>query len=98
MLKILIVIFLIILSNYITAMTIRYINNNNPDKLRECEALIEERESRLLTDKLNNIYNLKVSKEFEKLFLASPISTNYESIDRYIIRKNKRKNKYSTDQ
>jgi hypothetical protein len=40
------------------------------------------------SQQLTNVYNFKISKEFEKMFNSNSLTTNYELINDYINDKN----------
>ena len=81
--NIILLIIFFIFSNYISFK----IGTNAKCDIDTCENVIIENENRNTINRLNNVYDVKVSKEFEQMFKQNPIATHYESINSFLYKK-----------
>jgi hypothetical protein len=70
---------LILLILLIVLITV-YITKVNTNGYMTCEKIREIENSQALGKQLNNVYELKVSKEFEKMFSQNSTTAGYEVI------------------
>ena len=58
-----------------------YITKVNTNSYLTCQNLKDIENNNALNKQLNNVYDIKVSKEFEKMFNQNSLISNYESIN-----------------